>query len=106
MSALFHVLNVAAVHVPTGDVLPPVNPDSTGLPGAQAIAKLMSWAKVLAITACALGGIGSGAAIGIGHVICNPHLADRGKAGLIAAAVGAVVVGSAIKLVNTAYGMS
>jgi hypothetical protein len=76
------------------------------MPGAQAISKLMSWAKVLAITACGLGAFGSDAAIGIGHVIKNPHLAERGKAGLIAAVVGAVVVGAAIKLVNTGSGMA
>jgi hypothetical protein len=106
MSPLLHALNVASAHLANSDPLPPVTPDSNGMPGAQAIAKLMSWAKELSIIACGLGLFGSGAAIGIGHVIKNPHLAERGKAGLIASICGAVIVGSAIKLVNAAYGMA
>jgi hypothetical protein len=106
MHPLFQLIAVATAHLPTTDVLPPVNPDPTGMPGAQAISKLMGWAKDLAIVACGLGLFGSGALIGIGHIMKNPHTAERGKAGLIASIVGAVVIGSAIKLVNSAYGMA
>ncbi|MGQ0846803.1 MAG: DUF6112 family protein [Sporichthyaceae bacterium] len=106
MSMLAHILAATAVRVPTADVVPPVAPNSAGMPGAAAIQTIMGWSMSLALAACVLGAIGSGAAIGIGHLSSRPHMAERGKVGLIAAIVGAVVAGSAVRLVNTGYGLA
>jgi hypothetical protein len=106
MHTLSHPILAIAAKLPTTDVVPPVSPDSTGLPGAPAIHTLMGWAMSLALAACVLGAIGSGAAIGIGHLSARPHLAERGKVGLVAAIIGAVVAGSAVHLVNTGYGLA
>jgi hypothetical protein len=102
MTALTRI--AATVH--SAGVIPPVSPDSTGLPGGAAIHTLMAWAMALALFACVIGGIGAGAAIGIGNMTHRAHLIERGKAGLICAVLGAVVAGSAVTLVNTGFGMA
>jgi hypothetical protein len=106
MNAMSYASAALAARFPTADVVPPVTPDSTGLPGAPAIHTLMGWAMSLSLAACVLGAIGSGAAIGIGHLSARPHMAERGKVGLVAAIIGAVVTGSAVHLVNTGYGLA
>lgn len=106
MSALSTASAAVAARVPAADVVPPVTPNSTGLPGAAAIQTIMGWSMSLALAACVLGAIGAGAAIGIGHLSSRPHLAERGKVGLIAAVIGAIVAGSAVRLVNTGYGLA
>lgn len=106
MTALTAVISAHAARLlPTAD-LPPVTPNNTGLPGGQALGTLLSWAMYLALTACVLGAIGSGAAIGLGHLSSRPHWAERGKIALICAVIGAIVVGSAVSLVNTGFGMA
>lgn len=66
----------------------------------------MGWAMALALSACVLGAIGAGAAIGIGNMTHRAHLVERGKAGLVCAVIGAVVAGSAVTMVNTGFGLA
>ena len=86
--------------------LPPVDPNRTGMPGGAAIDTLMSWAMYLALSACVLAAIGSGAAIALGMLSQRPMWAERGKVALVCSLIGAVVVGSAVTLVNTGYGLA
>jgi hypothetical protein len=66
----------------------------------------MVWGVFLAVAACGMGAIGSGAAIGIGNLTHRAHLVERGKSGLVHAVLGAVVTACAIGLVNGAYAMA
>lgn len=86
--------------------LPPVQPNRDGLPGGAAIGTLMSWAMYLALTCCVLAAIGAGAAIALGMLSQRPIWAERGKVALICSVIGAVVVGSAVTIVNTGYGLA
>lgn len=86
--------------------LPPVAPSDEGMPGGAAIDTLLSWAMYLGLTACVLGAIGAGAAIGVGSLSSRPHWAERGKAALVFSIIGAIVVGSAVTVVNTGFGMA
>lgn len=86
--------------------LPAVHPSNQGLPGGQAIDTLLSWAMYLGLTACVLGAIGAGAAIGLGHLSSRPHWAERGKVALVCSVIGAIVVGSAVTIVDTGFGMA
>ncbi|MGQ0631955.1 MAG: hypothetical protein ACT4P1_13030 [Sporichthyaceae bacterium] len=86
--------------------LPPVVPSDDGLPGGQAIDTLLSWAMYLGLTACVLGAIGAGAAIGVGNLSSRPHWSERGKLALVASVIGALIVGSAVTIVNTGFGMA
>lgn len=86
--------------------LPPVTPSDEGLPGGQAIDTLLSWAMYLGLTACVLGAIGAGAAIGVGNLSSRPHWSERGKMALVCSVLGAIVVGSAVSIVNAGFGMA
>lgn len=86
--------------------LPPVAPSDEGMPGGHAIDTLLSWAMYLGLTACILGAIGAGAAIGVGSLSSRPHLAERGKSALVFSVIGAIVVGSAVSIVNTGFGLA
>jgi hypothetical protein len=86
--------------------LPPVDPDRSGMPGGEAIDTLMSWAMYLALTACVLAAIGAGAAIALGMLSQRPMWAERGKVALVCSVIGAVVVGSAVTLVNTGFALA
>jgi hypothetical protein len=102
MNSFHHVI----AQLPAGAVVPPVSPDATGLPAAAAIHTLLAWAMALALSACVLGGIGSGAAIGVGNLTHRAHLIERGKSGLVCAVLGAVIAGSAVAMVNTGFGLA
>lgn len=97
MTSLAHLLSAD---------LPPVKPDNTGMPGAAAIDTLLSWAMYLGLTACILGAIFSGGAIALGMTSRHPHWAERGKVGVLAAVIGAVVIGSAVTIVNKGFGLA
>lgn len=86
--------------------LPPIVPSDAGLPGGHAIGTLLSWAMYLGLTACVLGAIGAGAAIGVGNLSSRPHWSERGKVALVCSVLGALVVGSAVTIVNTGFGMA
>ena len=86
--------------------LPPVAPSDEGMPGGNAIDTLLSWAMYLGLTACVLGAIGAGAAIGVGSLSSRPYWAERGKAALVFSIIGAIVVGSAVTVVNTGFGLA
>jgi hypothetical protein len=83
--------------------LAPVQPDSTGMPGAQAINTLLQWACYLGLVACLFGAIFSGGAIALGMTGKHPHWAERGKVGVLASIIGAVVIGSAVNIVNRGF---
>ncbi len=92
-----HTLDVLAGPVPD------TAPNGAGLPASGAIEKILSWLMWGSLIVCAMGAIVAGGAMGIGHVSERPHVAARGKTGLIWALIGAVVIGAAIPLVNAAF---
>ncbi len=92
------------VALPTGN-MPEVRPRRDGLPGGNAIGTLLGWGMYLALAGCILGAIGAGAAIGLGNLSSRPQWAERGKIGLVCAIIGAIVIGSAVTMVNTGFGM-
>lgn len=105
MTVFSQALAEMSARLPLADI-PPVQPSGDGLPGESAISTLLSWAMYLALAACILGGIGAGGAIGLGSVSNRANLVERGKIGLLCAVVGAIVVGSAVTLVNTGFGLA
>jgi hypothetical protein len=78
---------------------PPASPG----PGSGAITTLLAWLKWLALAACAASAIAAGGMIALGSVTRRSELAARGKAGLVWAVVGAIIVGVGIPLVNRAF---
>jgi hypothetical protein len=93
--------------IPVADPnLPNVRPDRTGLPGGAAIDTLLNWAMYLALTCCVVAAIGAGAAIALGNLSQRPIWAERGKVALLSSVVGAIIVGSAVTIVSSGFGMA
>lgn len=80
-----------------------VTPSGSGLPGAGAATTILAWTLWGSLVVCAVAAIGSGGAMAAGSLSRNPALAERGKATLLWSVIGAIVVGSAIALVNGAF---
>jgi hypothetical protein len=77
-------------------------PASPG-PGSGAVTTLLAWVKWLALAACAASAVAAGGMIAVGSATRRAELAERGKASLLYAVAGAVVVAIGIPLVNRAF---
>jgi hypothetical protein len=77
-----------------------VNPNDNGLPGVNAAIKIVGALLTLGLIA-AVAGIAIGAMVwAVGSHSSNPHYASRGKAGVLVSAGAAVLIGSAVTIVN------
>ena len=81
-------------------------PSGRGLPGSGAIDTIISWTMYGALVACALAAILGAAMVAVGNLTTRPILAERGKATLLWSFGGGILVGLAIPLVNTAFGLA
>lgn len=77
-----------------------VSPNTDGLPGLEAairiVGALLTWGLVAAVAGIAI----SAAAWAIGSQTTNPHVAGKGKHGVLVAAAAAMLIGAANTLVN------
>lgn len=77
-----------------------ITPNDTGLPGIAALRSIvgavMSFGLVLSVLALLV----SAVVWGFGAQSANPHLAGRGKVGVLAACGSAAICGAAVTLVN------
>lgn len=83
-------------------VLADINVDrnKTGLPGVDAMIKIVGALLTFGLIA-AVAGIALGAMVwAIGSHSSNPHYASRGKTGVLVSAGAAMLVGSAVTIVN------
>lgn len=88
--------------IPTRSVLADVHvdPNSNGLPGINAALRIVGALLTFGLIA-AVAGIAIGAIVwAVGSHTANPHHASRGKAGVLVSAGAAVLVGSAVTIVN------
>ena len=80
-----------------------VSPDSTGMPGAELIQKLLNWAQMLALWG-SLGALLAGAAMyGIAREGGSYSGASRGKTLAMGGVVGAIIAGLAPAAVNMLF---
>ena len=77
-----------------------ITPNSTGLPGIQAlrtiVGAVMTGGLILSVLALIIAAI----AWGFGANSSNPHLATRGKLGVLVSCGAAVICGAAVTLIN------
>jgi hypothetical protein len=79
---------------------PNITPNTTGLPGTSEAEKIVGALLTFGLIA-AVGGIAIGAiAWALGSHTANPHVAGRGKTGVIVSCLAALVVGGADILVG------
>ncbi len=80
-----------------------VTPDSTGMPGAELIQKLLNWSQMLALWG-SLGALLVGAAMyGLARETSGYQQASKGKALALGGAVGAILAGLAPTVVNALF---
>jgi hypothetical protein len=80
-----------------------VSPDSSGMPGAQLIQRLLGWAQMVALWA-SLGALLAGAALyGLARESGNYSGASRGKSLALGGVVGAIIAGIAPAAVNLLF---
>ena len=80
-----------------------VSPESTGMPGAELIQRLLNWTQMVALWG-SLGALLAGAAIyGLAREGGSYNAASRGKAIAVGGAVGAVLAGLAPATVNLLF---
>jgi hypothetical protein len=79
---------------------PHITPNTTGLPGAgeaeRIVGALLTFGLIASVAGIALAAI----TWALGSHSANPHLAGRGKTGVIVACAAALLVGGADVLVN------
>lgn len=77
-----------------------ITPNTTGLPGTQEAEKLVGALLTFGLIAAVAGVTIAAITWALGSHSANPHLAGRGKTGVLVACLAAMLVGGADILVN------
>lgn len=83
-------------------ILPTVDitPNTTGLPGLTALEKIVGALLTFGLIAAVAGVALSAIAWAVGSHSANPHVAGRGKSGVLVAGAAAMLIGAANTLVT------
>jgi len=79
---------------------PKITPNTTGLPGASEAEKIVGALLTFGLIACIAGIAIASITWALGSHSANPHLAGRGKTGVLVSCVAAMLVGGADILIN------
>jgi hypothetical protein len=77
-----------------------IDPNATGLPGIDQLRIIVGAVMTIGLILSVLALIVAAIVWGFGANSSNPHLASRGKLGVLVACAAAIVCGSAVTLVN------
>ncbi|UOR02364.1 DUF6112 family protein [Leucobacter allii] len=77
-----------------------INPNSDGLPGIAQLREIVGAVMTAGLILAVLALIISGIIWGFGANSSNPHLATRGKTGVLVCCGAAILCGAAVTLVN------
>lgn len=77
-----------------------ITPNGTGLPGIEQLRVIVGAVMTLGLILSVLALIVAEIMWGFGANSSNPHLASRGKVGVLVACGAAIICGSAVTLVN------
>ena len=77
-----------------------IAPNDTGLPGIAQLKTIVGAVMTVGLILSVLALIASAIVWGFGSNSSNPHLASRGKIGVIVSCAAAVVCGASVTLVN------
>lgn len=77
-----------------------INPNSDGLPGIAQLRTIVGAVMTVGLILSVLALIVSAVVWGFGANSSNPHLAGRGKVGVLVSCGAAVICGAAVTLVN------
>jgi len=82
-----------------------ITPNGTGLPGIEQLRVIVGAAMTIGLVLAVLALIVAAVVWGFGANSSNPHLASRGKTGVLVACGAAIVCGAAVTLVNFFWGV-
>ncbi len=77
-----------------------ISPNETGLPGIASLRTVVGAAMTMGLVLSVLALIISAVVWGFGTNSSNPHLASRGKIGVLVSCGAAVICGASVTLVN------
>ena len=77
-----------------------ITPNSTGLPGIEALRTIVGAIMTVGLILAVLALITSAIVWAMGANSSNPHLAGRGKIGVLIAVGAAIICGASVALVN------
>ena len=77
-----------------------INPNGTGLPGIEQLRVIVGAVMTIGLVLSVLALIVAAIVWGFGANSSNPHLASRGKTGVMVACGAAIICGAAVTLVN------
>jgi|SRR5699024_8205677 len=77
-----------------------VTPNDSGLPGIAALRTIVGAVMTVALILSVLALLISAIVWGFGSNSSNPHLASRGKIGVLVSCAAAVICGAAVTLIN------
>ena len=94
----------------TGEILcmvsgPSIDPNSDGLPGIAQLRTIVGAVMTVGLILSVLALIISAIVWGFGANSSNPHLASRGKTGVLVSCGAAIICGAAVTLVNFFWGV-
>lgn len=79
---------------------PGVRPNTTGLPGLPAVKEIVGAMLTFGLVACVAALVAAAVVWGLASTSGNPHLAGRGKTGVLVAAGAAMLIGAANAIVT------
>lgn len=82
-----------------------IDPNTSGLPGIDQLKLIVGAVMTFGLILSVLALIVSAVVWGFGANSSNPHLAGRGKIGVLISCAAAVLCGAAVTLVNFAWGV-
>jgi hypothetical protein len=72
-------------------------------PGLSGLLLVVGWIFAICLVICVLGGIVSGAAIGLGKAMDNGQLQNKGLGGLVGSLIGVAVCGVIVVVLNFVF---
>lgn len=98
------VLDTLTLTIPTVAAVLPANidvtPNDSGLPGISALRTIVGAVMTIGLILSVLALIVSAIVWGFGSNSSNPHLASRGKVGVLISCGAAIITGASVTLIN------
>lgn len=93
------------VHRPRELIVIDIDPNGTGLPGIDQLRTIVGAVMTIGLVLSVLALIVAAIVWGFGANSSNPHLASRGKTGVLVSCGAAIICGAAVTLVNFFWGV-
>ncbi len=100
MNTLTLAIEAASLYGPALPMQIDINPNSDGLPGITQLRTIVGAIMTIGLILSVLALIISAIVWGFGANSSNPHLAGRGKVGVLVSCGAAVICGASVTLIN------